>query len=224
MFSDSKVIVNQYGVQIGTILRIDRPIQIEFSNQPIPTKQCADCKQIFPLSQFDKTNRRKCKKCYSIYVTNLKHKNGRCKAFNENKNCTKYLGEHISEKLLISTFSNVRKAPTNNPGYDFVCGNGFKVDVKSSCLCTGKNSLRKEGRIRVWRFNIKCNTSADFFALIAFDSRESLIPQHYWMVPGKVLNKKLSIFIAETTLHKWKQYEKPIDKILLECTTMKSEE
>ena len=224
MISATNAIVNQYGIQIGSILKLDRPIQLSFQNQSTQTKQCSDCKQFFPISEFSTVHRRKCKPCYNLYSNNIKHLHGKCKPYDENKKCTKYLGEHITEKLLLSTFSEISKAPMNNPGYDFICGNGFKVDVKSSCIhiSTRKLVSGENKPFPHWQFHIRFNTTADYFALLAFDTLESLTPLHFWMIPGEVLNKKHGITITETTLHKWKQYEKPIDKILLECSTKKN--
>jgi hypothetical protein len=224
MISATSAITNSYGVQVGTMLGTLQPTQTTFPNQPIQTKYCNFCNQHLPITEFAYGHTTRCKKCRTSYECTRLHKLGVRKPYNENKGCTLYFGSHIAEKLLLSTFSNVNKAPMNNPGYDFVCGKGFKVDVKASCIIHGERKL-KSGVVKqtpYWLFNIKFNDVADQFAFIAFDSRDSLVPLHFWIVPADVVNKKYNVTIFPSTFHKWSKYERPIDKMLSECTTTKN--
>ena len=133
------------------------------------------------------------------------------KPMNENKECTAYLGVHINERMLRHLYNDVEVMPPCNPGYDFVCGKGKKVDCKSSCL-------NKNGR---WTFNIKCNTIADYFLLVAYDNRDGLNPLHIWLIPGHVLNHLKGTSIRPNTLDKWKEYEKPIDEVISCCDELR---
>ena len=99
--------------------------------------------------------------------------------FNENKECSQFLGIHIAEQVLSHVFKDVEQMPMNNPGYDFICNHGKKIDIKSSCL-------RKKGN---WLFNIKRNTTANYFLCLAFDDRGNMTPLHAWLIPGSKLNQ-----------------------------------
>lgn len=138
-----------------------------------------------------------------------------------------YLGVTITEKVLCKVFPNVERMPMGNHGYDFICGKGFKVDSKAACRNING----------YWSFGINRNKIADYFACIAFDNRTSLIPMYFWLIPGGAIipylkgrkekkmaavNEFTAISIAPSTLGKWKEYEKPIDKILTSCNMMKS--
>jgi hypothetical protein len=106
--------------------------------------------------------------------------------------------------------------PINNPGYDFKCVNNHFIDVKSSC----KNTSRKTSQ---WSFTIDYNTIADFFLCIAFDNRDDLNPQHLWMIPGNVVSHRKAVSVSESTLDKWKEYEKPISEAINCCNTLRGD-
>lgn len=131
----------------------------------------------------------------------------------ENKKCSSYLGVYVNERLLKHYFDDVEVMPYGNPGYDFVCNKGYKVDAKSSCM-------RKNGG---WVFIINHNTTADYFMLVAYDNRDDLNPIHVWLIPGHVLNHLTGTSIRPSTLDKWAEYEKPIDDVVLCCDTIKGE-
>lgn len=131
----------------------------------------------------------------------------------ENKECPLYLGVHVNEQLLSYIYTNVEVMPMNNPGYDFICGNGKKIDGKSSCL-------NKDGR---WRFNIRHNTIADYFLLVAYDDRKDLNPIHSWLIPGHILNHLVMASISPSTIDKWSEYEQPLDKLTICCDKMRDE-
>jgi hypothetical protein len=111
--------------------------------------------------------------------------------------------------------------PFNNPGYDFVCDKGFKIDVKSGVLHKPKTSKNM-----YWDFHIKYNKTADYFLCIGFDNRESLTPLHVWLVPGNVINQKRSMHVAnsEKILDKWSQYEQSLERVIACCDSMKQEQ
>jgi ankyrin repeat protein len=135
-------------------------------------------------------------------------------AMDKNRECSMFLGIHVAEEVLCRLFEDVERMPTNNPGYDFVCSNGYLIDSKSACI------LKNDG-IPKWHFHINKNTIADYFILLAFDNRESLTPLHIWMIPGSVVNHLTSIAISESVIHKWDEYRLDIDKVVMCCDTMK---
>ena len=131
--------------------------------------------------------------------------------FNENKKCTLFLGVHIAEEVLSQAFKNVQRMPMNNPGYDFICGRGYKIDVKSSCL-------HKDGR---WQFNIKRNNIADYFLMLAFDNRQDLNPMYVWLIPGGKLNHLRGTGINPSTIHKWDGYRLDVSKVVACCNILR---
>ncbi len=121
-----------------------------------------------------------CNSCATDIVTSRNHVNGISKPYTDNKKCSSYLGVGIAERVLSHVFKNVELMPMSNPGYDFICNHGKKIDVKSSCR------YFHIGRSDSWMFTINKNTSADYFLCIAFDDREHLNPEHVWLIPGDV--------------------------------------
>jgi len=101
--------------------------------------------------------------------------------------------------------------PYGHPGYDFICNNGKKIDGKSSM--TGDKGY--------WMFTIKHNTTADYFFCVAYDNRDDLNILHIWMLPGDKFNHLSGASISLSTIHKWDEYEQPIDKAIACCDTMK---
>jgi len=160
---------------------------------------------------------------YIEYKKEWRHETGRNQDMSENKDCAQYLGIHISEKYLSKIWDNVIRMPNGNRGYDFICGKGFKVDVKSACLSMVSTNYRD---YYGWRYLINKNKVADYFLLLAYDNRKDLNPLHIWLIKGdEIINKKnlnnrdiLMIFNSSTSLYKYKVYER-IDKLdnLKEC-------
>jgi len=130
-----------------------------------------------------------------------------------NKECSMYLGVHIAERVLFRYFEHVTRMPPCNPGFDFICSKGFKIDVKSSTLYRGN----------YWSFDINKSDVADYFLCIAFDDRDNLNPLHVWLIPKeKVCMKyRLCITNSEKSLAKWSMYEKPLDKVVACCTELR---
>lgn len=139
-------------------------------------------------------------------------------SMSKNKECPVYLGVYVAEKVLSKFFDNIIIMPYGNPGYDYICDKGYKIDVKSSCL-------HIHNREKYWLFCIDRNTIADYFLCLAFDDRESLKPQHIWLIPGNIVNCRLRFGIYNTlsSLSKWLIYEKPLDKVINYCVELKQD-
>jgi len=132
----------------------------------------------------------------------------------KNKNCSDYLGIHIAENVLSKVFKDVIKMPNNNPGYDFICSNGYKIDVKSACM--------KKDRPDSWYFHTENNFIADYFLCIAFDNREDLNPLHMWLIPSNTItNKNSSLYISNKSIDVWNRYEKSIYNIIQCCNSFR---
>lgn len=178
--------------------------------------KCGTIKQLYIQPAGYKVFR--CRKCKSIYNKELSHRLGIYKPFEESRECASFLGVHIAERVLSRYFDGIKRMPINNPGYDFICKRGYKIDAKSSCLNRGK----KPG----WAFKFNKNETADYFLCLAFDNRESLQPQHVWLIPGdatnrlgRLINSLSGVLIRNTngSLRQWAPFEKPLDKVLTAC-------
>jgi hypothetical protein len=185
-------------------------------------KFCPGCKQKKPINEFYLRHGDRegelyniCKTCKNRRVTECAHESGRWRPFTEVKECSLYLGD-IAERALSKFFDHIERMPRGNPGFDFRCGKGFKIDVKASCL-------RSLGQYPYWGFNIRRNLTPDYFLLLAFNNREDLDPQHVWLVPGSVVNSLMSLTIRDSppTLDQWSNYEHPIGKVISCCASMR---
>ena len=163
-----------------------------------------------------------CSKCQAYYRNRMRwytHSHGLNQPYNENKLCGLYLGVYIAEQILSNYFNSMEKAPMHTKGYDFICGNGFKIDVKSS-----SRRLSTIGK-KVWQFDLRCNHVADYFLLIAFSEREHPMPLHVWLVPSDLYRDQQKIGISDNikSLNRWKQYERPIAGIIEKCNSFGKE-
>lgn len=142
----------------------------------------------------------------------------------EAKDSGNYLGIVVAEQALSTFFDHIERMPNGTPGYDFVCGKGFKIDVKSACNYHryGKYGDKKYEYDR-WQFGIGKNRSADYFLCLAFDSRETLEPCHVWLIPGNAVNHLTCICISRAlkSIKKWSPYEKSLDKVITGCDSMR---
>ena len=91
-----------------------------------------------------------------------------------NKDCPAHFGD-FTESLMILTFEDATRMPYGNPGFDWICKKGYKIENKARCLyqfvhCSWLG----------WTFSIRFNNVADWFILSAWDDRESLKPLHVW--------------------------------------------
>lgn len=185
-------------------------------------KICNCCKKMKPFAEFyPRTDRgigsykSECKECIRKKREKTRRTQG-IKSYKENKQCSMYLGIHIAENLLFNFFENVIQMPMGNKGFDFVCGKGYKVDVKASTR-HNRNSRIAEG----WQFEIGRNKIADYFLCLAFDNRESLNPEHVWLIPSSFINNLRFATVSETTLRRWSEWEQPIDKVVVCCNEIK---
>jgi hypothetical protein len=100
-----------------------------------------------------------------------RHESGEGLAIDD-KDSPTFFGK-FTENLMIQTFENVITVRHNNPGFDWICKNGDKIENKSACL--------KDGNSR-WTFNVKYNKIADWFIFSAWDNRDSLTPLYVWIL------------------------------------------
>lgn len=166
---------------------------------------CVSCHKKAPLAGHGM-----CKKCY---FKNYYLKTREPDQYTKNKKCTQFLGVHVAERVLNRVFKDVERMNMSNPGYDFICNHGKKIDVKSSC---------EDSNGKKWSFIIKKNKIADFFLCIAFDNRESLTPQHLWLIPGDDINTKTGVVISKNTVDRWSVYEIDIERTLHCCNSIKN--
>ena len=165
-------------------------------------KKCSNIRgKIWAKENPDKYNRIKRKYMY---------KNG-IKPMSENKECSKYLGCHIAERVLSKVFKDVEVMPPNHPGYDFICNRGKKIDVKSSC------TQHQHNRSDRWIFIINENKYAEYFLCIAFDNRKKLNPLYMWLIPSKLIHNQKSVSISKNTLYKWDSFKLNIDDVIEYC-------
>ncbi len=146
-----------------------------------------------------------------------RHRIGECRPMEENKECPHFLGIHIAENILQNLFSDIKRMPVTNKGYDLLCKQGFKIDVKSSCR------HHRGGTVDAWSFVINYNQIADYFLCLAFDNRDSLKPEHLWLIPGKDVSHLHTVLISDRaiSLSKWEDYEKPLDEVDKHCKRMR---
>lgn len=146
-------------------------------------------------------------KNYAEYNQKNNFKNGMGTGLSmaENKNSSIYLGIHVAERLLPKIFDNPIAMPHGNIGYDYICKNGYTIDVKSSVV----------SKANYWLFHIRKNTIADVFFCIAFDNRLNLNVEHIWLIPGTetIRNQKLNelinltIYNSDYSTDRLKKYE-----------------
>lgn len=148
-------------------------------------------------------------------IREWKHRTGRCQPMEENRECTLFLGVSVAERVLSHVFKHVERMPFGNTGYDFICGGGYMIEVKSSCRRQYGNSADK------WQFGINKNRIAEYFLLLAFDNRDVLNPEHIWLIPAGNINHLVGTSISESRLEKWDKYRIPIDKVIACCDQMK---
>lgn len=163
-------------------------------------------------------------KDWNEYTRERSHITGKTQPALENKKCAHYLGD-VAEKYLSKIFDNVTRMSYGNSGYDFICGKGFKIDVKSACikLCSHSNS-------NTFSFRIRHNKIADYFLLLAFDNRKSLNPKHIWLIKNneiireKKFNEYDTFCITMSKTNDFKKYElnDKLEILINYCNTLKN--
>lgn len=171
---------------------------------------CKVCLNRQSSKTWQKNNPDKRKVIWTRYTRKKGHQ-----PMSKNRECTLYLGVHIAERVLSKVFDNVARQPNNNPGFDFICGKGFKVDVKSACLIHGLNRKPR------WQFRINKNKIAEFFLCLAFDNRNSLTPLHMWLFPSSNINKINVLTSSTNMISKWDRYSLPTTKVSNCCNILK---
>jgi len=164
----------------------------------------------------------------------LNWRTGRSRPMSENKDCSLYLGVHIAEihvaeRVLSYIYENVEKMPISNPGFDFICGNRYKIDVKSSRLRSYYSTILRS-RYGKWEFHIMHNEIADYFLLIGFNNEfngEELKPMKIWLVSKDAIIRWKEFWDRETiqvkNIHKelleLEEYElkKELEKFMEYC-------
>ncbi len=176
---------------------------------------CKECGRKYNR-EWDEANRERATKHHLDYC----HEHGIQKPMDQMKECALYLGVHIAERVLSNFFDHIKRMPHGNPGYDFICDKGYKIDVKSSCMYQNPRDSNK-----TWRFSIQRNKVAEFFLCIAFDNRSNLTPMHVWLIPGNAINHLTVSTITNSCvgLSKWKAYERPLDRVQLCCNKIRGE-
>ena len=109
---------------------------------------------------------------------------------------------------------------TNNPGVDFICPNGYKIQVKAASTTYNRGNPQ-------WSFRIKNNKTVDYFILVAVNhiediDKEDFKPEHIWMMKGNVLNRKAGTSITPSRISKWNKYSiiKEYENKFVACCTM----
>lgn len=138
----------------------------------------------------------------------FRHDTGRQLPMCESKdsNWSVYFGNFIVENYIIKTFEYPVKMPPNNPGFDWICKKGQKIQCKARCL-------KYDGKWSGWHFTINFNKMADYFILSAWDSKDSLVPLHVWIFHKDDIVRGIKFWRRETfsisnTPEKLKEFEK----------------
>lgn len=119
--------------------------------------------------------------------------------------CANTIGLIIAEAILRKAFKVMVKAHPME-SYDFICGQGFKVDSKCSTLHICNNKIGQR-----WLFNIGRNKVPNAFCLIALDNLPEVKPEdakpvHVWLIPGdavidgRVLNDRVCLAVTPRTI------------------------
>lgn len=192
--------------------------------QCIAQKLCRMCGKTKPITEYfeRKSGRQQgqqysyCKSCSYSTTNKWRYRHG-AKPMSESRDSPVFLGVFVAERALSEFFDHIERMPYGNPGYDFICGKGFKIDVKSSCLRHGRK------RAPCWNFRFGQNQVADYFLCIGFNNREELTPMHVWLIPCDSVRGLTGISVSDLykSLAKWSQYERPMDKINTCCEKMK---
>jgi hypothetical protein len=179
------------------------------------------------LESFKRANSNLCRTCNTKKVTKWRtnnyekvdknrRKNSGSLPMSQNKSCSSYLGIHVAEQVLSKTFKDVEVMPHGNPGFDFFCNHGKKIDVKSGCILN-----RKYSHNNMWSFHIGKNKIPDYFLCIAFDNRADLNPLYLWLIPGNLVNDLSGISISETSAIKWEEYKLSVNGVVKACYQQK---
>lgn len=124
------------------------------------------------------------------------------KPMSENKDCSLFLGTHVTERAIKPILPNAERMPHGHPKYDYLCSQGYKVDVKSATT-----SIHKVKNTLQWKFKINKNIEADYFMCVAYNNRDDLNIIKMWMIPGRKINHLGQLSISPGSFEKWSEYE-----------------
>lgn len=194
---------------------LEKPLNGFYSHKDYPDGhryECKTCSRV-ECKKYQQKNRAK----LTTYERERKHRLGLARPMETARDCTAFLGVHVAESLLSRLFDHVIVMPNCNPGYDFICGKGFKIDVKSACL-----TFPERTESGCWMFDVDRNEIADYFMCVGFDNRVTLNPMRLWLFPGNLINERCSLRItnSQRSLKKWVEYERPIDRAIVCCDAM----
>ncbi len=159
------------------------------------------------------------------YIREWQWNTGICGPMSENEDCESYFGVYIGENYISKLFENPIRMPPNNPGFDWICKNGKKIQCEARCL-------HYIDGVFGWSFTIDYNNMADYFILSGWNNRESLEPIHIWMIHkndeirGDIFWRRGGFWITNTS-KKLKEFEKyelsdKLDKLKEYCKNIKS--
>ncbi|MDD3474267.1 MAG: hypothetical protein PHP08_00005 [Candidatus Dojkabacteria bacterium] len=146
---------------------------------------------------------------YNRFLNESNHRLGISQPYDENEDCSLWLGIYIAERLLPEIFEEPKMMPRSNKGYDAICRLGYKIDVKSSCLLNYGHSDH-------WHYGLTKNKTADYFIMFAFDNRKTLNLLHIWLIKGEEIFRNgrklndftgISIINTESKLKNVEKYE-----------------
>lgn len=136
-------------------------------------------------------------KDFNEWQREWRYKTGRQTPAEDSPECSLYFGIYIAENYIIRTFDNPIKMPPGNPGFDWICNKGLKIESKARCLRLDRNQFT---------FTIDWNNIADWFIFSGWNNRESLKPLFILafhkndIVRGKQFWKRDSLTITNTSV------------------------
>lgn len=120
--------------------------------------------------------------CYEEYAKVWKYYPGMINPLTENRSTKNFIG-YIAECGMSKIFDNVMRMPHSNPGYDFICSKGQKIDVKGAIL----------NQHNQFSFHIRHNHIADYFLLIGFNDILELEPLLILLIKSGEIIQELSV-------------------------------
>lgn len=120
--------------------------------------------------------------CYEEYSKVWTYYPGMIDPMTENRSTKNFIG-CMAELCTSKIFENIQRMHHSNQGYDFICDNGKKIEVKGAIL-NQHNQLS---------FHIRYNHIADYFVLIGFNDILELNPIHIWIIKSGEVIQELPI-------------------------------
>ena len=118
-------LVDKDGVSLNSKLKKNEITSSEYLSELVKRKGYENIKEYT-----DELAKKRGYKNHSEYVKMRRYENNHCLPMNKNKECSSYMGD-IAERILPHIFEDeVTRMPYGNIGYDFLCGKGYKNDVK----------------------------------------------------------------------------------------------